>query len=233
MTFASRICWYLVESILSFAIFPVPLAATQPQRIKNATPYLTGGKVSFHLMLLFFVSEHTLLIVAKEFYFNFISPQYLRQACVDVLLHTTHVEFLLKTLPCASITAQWTTTPNSDKSSSWVFAAKWGFWIALLTSLQAVLSQADFSWFSRSHFDLHSFSELPSLINISHSGNCKLTTICYALLAWMTFIFILTHLLRGQHSCSVFAYSLKGQSIKLWNWQLVFIYWCLTYGMKK
>ena len=47
--FASRICWYLVESILpsTRTVFPVPLAATQPQSMMDPPPCLTVGKVFF------------------------------------------------------------------------------------------------------------------------------------------------------------------------------------------
>lgn len=80
-TLASRIYWYLVESIIpsTRTIFPVPPAATQPQSIMDPPPCLTFGKVFFSINALpFFLHTYLqfLWFVTKKLHFGFASPKH-------------------------------------------------------------------------------------------------------------------------------------------------------------
>ena len=77
-TLASRIHWYLVESILpSTTIFPVPPAATQPQSIMDPPPCLTVGKVFVSTKASPFFSKHTFFGGGQIFHFGFVTPNHI------------------------------------------------------------------------------------------------------------------------------------------------------------
>ena len=79
--FASRVCWYLIESILPYEMFPVLLAATQAQSMIDPPPCLTVGEVFFSWKSAPFF--HTSF--AHCDYFNFITPQDLFPKCIRVV----------------------------------------------------------------------------------------------------------------------------------------------------
>lgn len=72
VTFASRICWYLVECIppSTSAAFPVLLAVMQPQSIVHPPPCSLLEICSFFQTLLFFILGDYCGIVSLLLYFN-------------------------------------------------------------------------------------------------------------------------------------------------------------------
>lgn len=161
---------------------------------------LVFGKVSFSwnvapLFFFFFTPNIPLLIVAKELYFNFISPNHLFPKHVRLLtvFHRTISMLDLMTRD-AIIAAQWdVATPlvTLKHLPAALMQSNRGGWFVFLTSLRAVLSRS-----------------FPKAENTSES--------CYSLLLLgecQDHPFFLQSNTAARHGCWVFAQSLKSQTL--------------------
>ena len=184
--FASRICWYLFQSMLPLTneMCPVPLAATQPQSMIDPHLCFRVGEVFFSWNLApFFLQTYLCTLWPK----SSILISSVHRTCFQnasglfrcsfanfrcwILWLGHRKGFLLMTLPwrsylfrCRCIVEQCTTTPGSAKSFWRSFAVKQGFLFAFLAIQRAVLSE--------------SFLHLPDLTLISTvSVNCHFLTL--------------------------------------------------------
>ena len=131
---ASRISWYLVESILysTHTIFPVPPAATQPQSIMDPPPYLTVGKLFFSkktspcflqtCLLWFWPTSSMLVSSVQSTLFQKTSDLTIYFFCILQMLNFVLRSFFLETLPCRPLLFEvfcifvlWTAIPVSAK----------------------------------------------------------------------------------------------------------------------
>lgn len=83
LLFASRICWYLIESILP--------------SVKCSLCHWLQRKAETLSIRPFFLQTYFFLSAARKFYFNFISPQdsfpKIQQACLDVPYDRKYIRF--------------------------------------------------------------------------------------------------------------------------------------------
>ena len=133
----------------------------------------------------FFSSNIPLLIVSKEFYFNFLSPKHLfpEHIKLNVLLHTYDVGFYDedtgKVFKHRCTVERCTTTPES------AFFNQNGDFDLRFWSAYEQFSQRAFMIFNPDFYSPH---KMPSLNYISHFGNCNLTTFCYIVVALLCIV---------------------------------------------